>query len=80
MSGAYILQSNRANFNKNKGDPTCMICGLDAEDIEHFVLNCNQLALSTSLMDNCLLAILFSVLSSGNRNMLFKNVRAFMCI
>ena len=40
MSGAYILQSNRANFNKNKGDPTCMICGLDAEDIEHFVLNC----------------------------------------
>jgi hypothetical protein len=25
MSGAYILQSNRANFNKNKGDPTCMI-------------------------------------------------------
>jgi hypothetical protein len=31
-------------------------------------------------MDNCLLAILFSVLSSGNRNMLFKNVRAFVCI
>jgi hypothetical protein len=28
---------------------------------------------------NCLLAIIFSVLSSGNRNMLFKNVRAFMC-
>jgi hypothetical protein len=28
----------------------------------------------------CLLAILFSVPSSGNRNMLFKNVRAFMCI
>ena len=40
MSGAYILQSNRADFNKNKEDPTCMICGLDAEDIEHFVLNC----------------------------------------
>ena len=27
MSGAYVLQSNRANFNKNKVDPTCMICG-----------------------------------------------------
>jgi hypothetical protein len=41
MSSAYVLlQSNRANFNKNKVDPTCMICGLDAEDIEHFVLNC----------------------------------------
>ena len=40
MSSAYVLQSNRGNFNKNKVDPTCMICGLDAEDIEHFVLNC----------------------------------------
>jgi hypothetical protein len=40
VSSAYVLQSNRGNFNKNKVDPTCMICGLDAEDIEHFVLNC----------------------------------------
>ena len=40
MSGAYVLLSKRANFNKNKVDPTCMICGLDAEDIEHCLLNC----------------------------------------
>ena len=40
ISGTYVLQSNWAYFKKNKVDPTCMICGLDAEDIEHFVLNC----------------------------------------
>ena len=37
MSGTYVLQSNRANINKYKVDPTC---GQDVEDIEHFVLNC----------------------------------------
>ena len=39
MPTYYYSQTEQIST-KNKVDPTCMICGLDAEDIDHFVLNC----------------------------------------
>lgn len=44
MLGAYILQSQRANFNQNAVDPTCKLCSSDPETLEHFVLACDSLS------------------------------------
>ena len=44
MTGTYVLQSNRAKFNKYKVDPTCTLCGDGPEDQEHFLLRCRSLS------------------------------------
>ena len=33
MTGTYVPQSNRAKFNQYSVDPTCLLCGDDAEDM-----------------------------------------------
>ncbi len=40
MTGTYHLQSTKAAFNQNKVNPTCLLCNKEAEDTEHFLLNC----------------------------------------
>ena len=32
MTGTYILQTNRAWFNENRADSTCVLCVEDSED------------------------------------------------
>ena len=44
MTGTYVLQSNRAKFNQYSVDPTCLLCGDDAEDMIHFLLKCQCLS------------------------------------
>ena len=44
MTGTYVLQSNRAKFNQYSVDPTCLLCGDDAEDMIHFLLKCECLS------------------------------------
>ena len=44
MTGTYVLQSNRAKFNQYSVDPTCLLCGDDAEDMIHFLLKCRCLS------------------------------------
>lgn len=44
VTGSYILQINRACFNQNQVDPTCMICHNDEETTEHFILSCKASA------------------------------------
>ena len=39
---AHILQSNRAKFNQYSVYPTCLLCGEDPEDQEHFLLKCRD--------------------------------------
>jgi hypothetical protein len=41
--GTYIFQANRANFNQNKVDATCLLCNAEDEDMEHFLLRCSVL-------------------------------------
>ena len=43
LSGAYVLQSNRANFNQYKADPTCKLCDKEPEYREHFISRCESL-------------------------------------
>ncbi len=43
VSGTYILQTNRAKFNKVEVDPTCLLCGLQNETAVHFMLECEKL-------------------------------------
>ncbi|MCG7875776.1 MAG: reverse transcriptase domain-containing protein [Candidatus Thiodiazotropha endolucinida] len=43
LTGTYILQSNRAKFNQNEVNPTCQLCRMDNETIQHFLLNCKEL-------------------------------------
>ena len=40
MTGTYVLQSNRAKFNQYSVNPTCLLCGDEAEDMIHFLLKC----------------------------------------
>ena len=44
MTGTYILQSNRAAFNQNAIDPTCLLCKNGEETIKHFLLSCTALS------------------------------------
>ena len=44
VTGSYSLQVNRACFNQNQIDPTCMICHKGDETAEHFILSCDALA------------------------------------
>ena len=44
MTGTYVPQSNRAKFNQYSVDPTCLLCGDDAEDMIHFLLKCRCLS------------------------------------
>ena len=44
MTGTYYLQSNKAAFNQNRIDPTCLVCQMEPETLEHFLLGCNVLA------------------------------------
>ncbi len=36
VSGSYIFQSNRSKFNQSQIDATCLLCGEEDEDLEHF--------------------------------------------
>ena len=42
--GNVILLSNRTVFNKNRIDPTRLLCWEGDETIEHFLLNCTALS------------------------------------
>ncbi|CAC5419306.1 unnamed protein product [Mytilus coruscus] len=42
-TGNYILQSNRAKFNKCEVSATCKICNQEDETIEHFLISCIHL-------------------------------------
>ena len=44
VTGTYILQVNRASFNQNRIDPTCLMCGNGDETMEHFILDCVALS------------------------------------
>ena len=43
MTGTYVLQSVRAKFSQYSVDPTCLLCGENPEDHEHFLLRCSSL-------------------------------------
>ena len=38
ISGSYIFQSNQSKFNQSQIDATCLLCGEEDEDLEHFLL------------------------------------------
>ena len=43
-TGTYILQANRARFNKSDVDPTCPLCKEHSENQRHFLLECSALS------------------------------------
>ena len=43
LTGSYILQVNRAAFNQNQVDPTCMMCQQAPETVGHFLVECSVL-------------------------------------
>ncbi|VDI42783.1 Hypothetical predicted protein [Mytilus galloprovincialis] len=43
LTGTYYLQSNKAAFNQNSIDPTCLLCNENSETVEHFILDCKPL-------------------------------------
>ena len=58
VTGTYILQSNRAAFNQNAIDPTCLLCKNGEETIKHFLLSCTALSCARepiidSITDTC---------------------------
>ena len=58
VTGTYILQSNRAAYNQNAIDPTCLLCKIGEETIKHFLLSCTALSSAREpiidiITDNC---------------------------
>ena len=43
MSGTYMLQTTRARVNPHQVDPTCLLCCKEPENVEHFLLRCEEL-------------------------------------
>ena len=43
LTGSYILQVNRAAFNQNHVDLTCMLCQQGPEIVDHFLVECSAL-------------------------------------
>ena len=43
LTKTYTLQIQKSRFNKYKVDPTCPVCGRDAETMNHFLLQCPRL-------------------------------------
>ena len=43
LTGTYILQTTRVKFNQNEVNPTCQICKIEDETLEHFLLKCKEL-------------------------------------
>jgi hypothetical protein len=43
LTGTYILQTTRVKFNQNEIIPTCQICKIEDETLEHFLLKCGEL-------------------------------------
>lgn len=39
----YILQANRASFNRSQLNPRCLLCGNGEETLDHFLLICERL-------------------------------------
>ena len=39
----YILQANRASFNRSQLNPICLLCGNGEETLDHFLLICERL-------------------------------------
>ena len=53
-----LLQTNRASFNQNMVDPTCLLCKSAEETTQHFLLECPELAATRnpiidSLLEAC---------------------------
>ena len=46
MTGTYVFQSNRAKLNQYSVNPTCLLCGEDPQDLEHFPLKCRALTVT----------------------------------
>ena len=44
ITGTYILQVNRASFNQNEINRTCLLCQQEDETTEHFILHCTALS------------------------------------
>jgi hypothetical protein len=42
-TGTYILQANKASFNRSQLNPICLLCRNGEETLDHFLLTCNCL-------------------------------------
>ncbi|VDI77857.1 Hypothetical predicted protein [Mytilus galloprovincialis] len=40
LTGTYMLQTLKAKFNQAEIDPTCPICNIEAEDLQHLLTSC----------------------------------------
>ena len=43
VSGTYILQTSKAKFNQYEFSSQCPLCGMEPEDLVHFMLTCEKL-------------------------------------
>ena len=74
MTGTYVLQSNRAKFNQYSVNPTCLLCGDDAEDMIHFLLKCQCLSEPRDQFMEKISKILIEYQGTEEQKEIFKDV------
>ena len=65
-TGTYVLQTNRAAFNQNKVDSTCLVCRKGEETMQHFLLECSELHMIRNSIMNSVLEACSSLCSQDS--------------
>ena len=65
-TGTYELHTNRAAFNQNKVDSTCIMCRKGEETMQHFLLECSELHMIRNPIMNSVLEARSSLCSPAS--------------
>ena len=80
MTGTYVLQSNRAKFNQYSVNPTCLLCGEDPEDLEHFLLKCRALSVTRDPFMETTICLLNDYLGIREQQDITRDLNLFVAL
>ena len=79
--GTYVLQTNRAAFNQNKVDSTCLMCRKGEETMQHFLLECSELHMIRNPIMNPVLEACSSLCNqASDTNTLFELIIVYSAL
>ena len=73
ITGTYILETNRHRFSAGKESALCKCCGLENEDIIHFLLHCPALYQQRKDIYGKIKQLIITLIGCNNWNILSSN-------